>query len=126
MSQVEMITALPNWRWKDKSREEIDLTGEELLKYSDFIWKLGNIIVMGLIYSSFTSPPWAWFLLADDIKFSDLVDLRRATDYIPSGAMTAVQSDFTVGLRFAKFYGFVETGQTAHANSREYVIMRKV
>lgn len=126
MSQIEIITALPNWRWNKQSQEELELTGIELLKYSDLVWRFGSILVMGLIYSSFTSPPWVWFLLADDIKFSDLIDLRRVMHKIPRGSFTAVQSDFAVGLRFAKFYGFTDTGDSVHVHSRDYVIMRKV
>lgn len=126
MRQIDIITVLPNWRWHKKSSEELELTGEDLLRYSDIVWQLDPILVMGLIYSSFLSPPWVWFLLAEDIKFSDLIDLRRLTHKIPAGSLTAVQADFAVGIRFAKFYGFVKTGDTVFVNSRDYIIMRKV
>lgn len=102
------------------------MTGEELVDMSDFVWRIGNVAVAGFIHMSYTSPPWMWFVLAENIGISDLIDFRRLSVRIPVGTLTAVLGTFTVGFKFAKFYGFVETGEEVDYNGRAYKLMRKV
>jgi hypothetical protein len=126
MNQIELITGLPDWRWKPNSEKEISLTGEQLVNISDFVWRVGVVAVAGFIHASFTSPPWMWFLLAEGVKVADLIDFRRLAEKIPLGTLTAVADNFELGLKFAKIYGFVDTGETAEDHGRLYKIMRKV
>jgi hypothetical protein len=127
MNPIELITALPkNWRWKKHSEEEISMTGEELVDMSDFVWRVGAVAIAGFIHTSYTSPPWMWFVLAEKVRFSDLVDFRRLAAQIPRGTLTAVAMDYSVGLKFAKFYGFVETGEEVDYLGRPFMVMRKI
>lgn len=126
MNQIELITGLPNWQWKDNSEKEIAITGDQLVEMSDFVWRVGNVAVAGFIHASYTSPPWMWFVLADKVRFSDLVDFRRLEKQIPKGTLTAVADEFEVGIKFARFYGFQEIGETITHLDRQYRIMRKV
>ncbi len=127
MKQIELITGLPDWRWKPNSEKELGLTDiSSVVDESDFIWRIGNVAVAGFVYTSFVSPPWMWFVLADDVGFTDLLDFRRLASQITPGTLTVVAADFLVGLRFAKFYGFEETGDVVIHNLREYKFMRKI
>jgi hypothetical protein len=126
MNLIEVTNNLPDWQWKENSVREILITGEDLLETSDFVWQIGQVCVVGFIYSSLLSAPWMWFLLADKVTVADLVDFRRLAQMIPKGTMTAVGADFAVGLRFAKLYGFQETGEEIPYADRVYRVMRKV
>lgn len=120
------IHKLPALNWTDNSAYEIHaVSGDELLAQSDFAWQVGNLFVMGLVYSTYTSPPWLWFALSKDVKFRDLIDSRRIKDYIPTGTLTAVAEDFPVAQRFARFYGFEETGERVEFTGRGYLIYRR-
>jgi hypothetical protein len=125
MNPIELITGLPNWKWKEHSESEILLTGEELVEMSDFVWRLGNAAVAGFVHTSMTNPPWMWLLLADNVTISDLIDFRRLATRIPAGTLTAVSADFPVSVKFAKAYGFVETGEEQQHFGRTYKLMRK-
>lgn len=126
MSPIELITGLPDWQWKDHSKNEIAMTGEQLVEMSDFVWRLGAVAVAGFIHTSYTSPPWMWFVLAEDVGVADLIDFRRLALRIPKGTLTAVKADFAVGIKFAKVYGFTETGEEEFYSGRPYKIMRKM
>jgi hypothetical protein len=126
MNQIELIAGLPNWKWKDHSHREIEMTGAQLAAGSDFVWRVGEVAIAGFIYNNFMSPPWMWFALAEGVGIRDLVDFRRLANDIPHGTLTAVQSDYEVGRRFARLYGFYETGELVDQNDHEYLIMRKV
>jgi len=126
MNQIELITALPKWQFKPNSAQEIEITGEQLVDASDFVWRVGNVAVAGFIYNSYLSPPWMWFVLAENVGIKDLVDFRRIARGIPRGTTTAVASDFGVGLRFARLYGFEFTGDEREVFGRKYWLMRKV
>lgn len=125
MNPIELITALPKWKWKPQSENEISITGVELVAKSDFVWRVGNVAVVGFNYTSLTSPPWMWFALADNVGIRDLVDFRRCARMIPKGTLTAVNVDFAVGLKFAKLYEFEETGTVVEDCGHSYRIMRK-
>jgi len=126
MSQIEMIAGLPSWRFTSHCEKEIRLTGQQLVDESDTVWQIGNVAVAGFIYYSFVSPPWMWFVIRDNVTIADLIDFRRAATYIPKGTTTAVESQFTKGLRFAKIYGFEEIGEEIERNNLTYKLMRKV
>ena len=87
------------------------MTGEELLAQSDFMWRVGEVAICGLIYQTFTSPPWFWFALAKNVTFRDLIDFRRLATLIPLGTYTAIQANLPLAKRFAEFYGFKSTDQ---------------
>lgn len=127
MKQIELVTGLPDWNWTKHCKEEIfSENAQELIDMSDFIWRIGNVAVAGFVYHSYTAPPWMWFVLAEGVSISDLVDFRRLTRNIPQGTVTAVAADFPVALRFAKLYEFVETNEVREHHGRLYKIMRKV
>ena len=125
MNQIEMITGLPNWKWKEHSEMEIALTGRELVALSDFVWRIGVVAVAGFVHHSYTSPPWMWFVLADNVTIADLIDFRRLSEQIPKGTLTAVDEKFPVAMRFARLYGFDLTGESITRNEHKYKLMRK-
>lgn len=126
MSQIELITGLPDWKWGSKARQEMVLTGQALIDETDVMLQIGKVGVIGFVYQSFTSAPWMWFLLARGTTISDLLDLRRQSRKIPEGTITAVEASYKVGLKFAKLFGFVETGDVRDYFGRDYLIMRKI
>lgn len=126
MNPIDLVTGLPNWRWKAHSQEEITMTGEELVEMSDFVWRVGNVAVVGFIYTSYLSPPWMWFVLADDVRIADLIDFRRLALKIPKGTLTSVKAGFAVGFKFAKIYNFEETGEEIDYSGIPYKVMRKI
>lgn len=125
MKPIEIITGLPDWKWMKNSAEELAITGEELITESDIVYRVGDVVAVGFIYHSFTSPPWMWFVLAENVGIKDLIDFRRLAELIPEGTLTGVRANFAVGLRFAKLYGFEETGEQADYHGRPYKLMRK-
>lgn len=126
MNAIELVTRLPNWRWKEHSANEIAMTGEEIVELSDVVWQIGNVAVAGFIYQSLLGPPWMWFVLAEDVTIGDLIDFRRLSSRIPKGTETFVKSSFTIALRFAKLYGFEEIGKEVNYFGHPYKLMRKV
>jgi hypothetical protein len=126
MNQIELITGLPEWKWKPNSEKELELTGQQLVNISDFVWRVGSVAIAGFIHTSYTSPPWMWFLLAEGVRVKDLIDFRRLALKIPKGTLTAVAVDFKLGYRFARIYDFVETGEEVNDAGRVYKIMRKI
>jgi hypothetical protein len=120
------IKNLPEMNWTAQARREIAITGEQLLAMSDYCWRLGDCGVVGLIYTSLTSPPWMWMALTEDVRFRDLIDFRRMREMIPYGTLVAVDEDFTVGRRFAEFYGFEATPTLRKHKGVTYRTYRRV
>lgn len=125
MNQIEAIKEIPDWTWMVKSQEEMTLAGSGIIEQTDFMWRVGNVAVAGFIYYSFLSPPAMWFALAKDVTIRDLVDFRKIAELIPQGTITLVEDKFTTGLRFAKLYGFKETGDEETHFDKTYKIMRR-
>ena len=123
---MNRIDSIPSLNWTDHAKREIALEGEELLHRSDFVWKLGEAAICGLIYNVFTSPPWMWFAMSKDVTMGDLIDFRRLATMIPLGTLTGVDESLPVAIRFAEFYGFEETGSTHDYHGRRYKIFRRV
>lgn len=121
------ISALPDLDWTENSRFEIGSTDPaSLFAMSDMAWQIKDILIVGLIYVYLTSPPWMWFALTNKVTFRDLVEFKRLKDKIPRGTLTAVAEDFRMGQRFARFYGFMPTGNSCVEAERSYLIYRKV
>lgn len=125
MSQIELIAALPNWRWLPQSAKEISLTGTQLVNESDFVYQIGNVAVVGFIYTNYTSPPWMWFVISENIGIGDLVDFRKKAELIPTGTLTGVEIGNKVAMKFAKLYNFEETDEIIENCQRFYRVMRK-
>lgn len=119
------IKEIPNLNWTDHAAAEICLAGQALLDMSASSWRIGDIAIVGLVYSSFTSPPYLWMALAQGIKFSDLLDFRRKTELIPPGAYTYVNQASETAYRFARLYGFRGTGELVVQNGHTYLVMRR-
>lgn len=126
MNQIEQAYELPDWKWMAKSQQEMILTGHGLIDQTDFMWKVGKVAVVGFVYQSLVSPPWMWFALAETVTVGDLIDFRRLARLIPKGTLTGVEAGFSVGLRFAKLYGFEEVGKETDYFGQSYKIMRRV
>ncbi len=126
MNRIELVTGLPDLAWSENSMKEIEMTGAELVDLSDFVWRIGNVAMAGFIYSSLLAPPWMWFVLAEGVTMSDLIDFRRLSIGIPIGTLTAVAVDFPVAQKFARVYGFEPTGEERVYYNRTYELMRKV
>lgn len=125
MSQIELIKRLPEWEWMPKTSQEMLLTGQGLIDQTDLMWSIGNCAVVGFIYQSYLSPPLMWFALSAKVSFGDLVDFRRMAAQIPHGTITAVEEGFHTGIRFAKFYGFVETDMVQEYFGHNYKLFRR-
>lgn len=126
MTQIRAIHQLPDLNWSEHAKREIEMTGEELVELSDFVFRIGNVASIGFVYSSFLTPPWMWFVLADNITIGDLMDFRRLTAKIPKGTLTSVANDFPPALKFARLYGFELTGEEVDYSGKLYKVMRKV
>ncbi len=122
---MKVIKALPDLPWTPHAREEIAMTGPALVAASQVAYAIGNVAIAGLIYTSFTSPPWFWFGLTKNATIRDLIDFRALREQIPQGAETAVRSDFEAGHRFASFYGFSRTGQVRDYSGATYDVYRR-
>ena len=121
------IDKFPNLNWTEHTRNELEeFNMDEVFARSQLVWQIKDIIAVGLIYTSFTGPPQMWFALAEGVTFRDLIDFRRLQEEIPIGTLVTVSSDFKVGHRFAKFYGFEDTGERKGFKEREFHIYRRV
>lgn len=121
------IKSLPALDWNDIARAEIILTGEDLVAHSHVAMQIGNVAVAGLVYyAGFFNPPWFWFALARGITIKHLIDFRRMMEYIPTGSLTAVNENEPQALKFARLYGFEETGQIREHEGKVFKIFRRI
>lgn len=127
------ITSIPNRVWTVNSSWEYELMGkEDLEKASTVMYEVvdGDIsfAVLGLQYSSLTSPPVFWFFLTqafDRYPIAGIKALKACVEELPKGTVTVVASDFAAGCRFARWFGFSPSGEMALVNSRDYEIWRR-
>lgn len=119
------IDHLPNLDWNEIARNEIIVTGADLVAKSDYAFQIGRIAIAGLIYHSYTAPPWFWFALAKGVTIRDLIDFRALREEIPQGSLTAICEEWPNAIRFAKFYGFEDTGEQRLYGERLYKIYRR-
>lgn len=122
---MKMIKNLPALDWNEIAQNEIIVTGANLVEQSDVAYQIGRVAIAGLIYQSYTSPPWFWFALAKGVTLRDLIDFRRYREEIPEGALTAIREDRAEATRFAEFYGFEDTGGLRIFNGLRYKIFRR-
>lgn len=119
------IRGLPNLDWNEIARQEIIVTGADLVSRSDFAYQIGRVAIAGLIYHSYVGPPWFWFALAKGVTIRDLIDFRALREQIPQGALTAICEKWPNALRFATFYGFEDTGEERLYGDNLYKIYRR-
>lgn len=119
------IDFLPDFNWSEHARAEIAVSGQDLIDQSEVKFAVGEVAIAGLVYTSYTSPPWFWFALAEDVRMSDLIDFRRLQAMIPPGALTAIRQDRPLLRRFASFYGFSDSGREQQHNGLTYLIYRR-
>lgn len=123
---MKTIKKLPDLDWTERAAWQIEANGgDEILRASQVAYRLGNAGVIGLIYTSYFSPPWLWFALAKTTRMRDLIDFRRMQHQIPRGTLTAVDDGDTTAYRFATFYGFEQTGHMVDHEGISMLIMRK-
>ena len=120
-----LIEKIPELDWSDTAREELELTGKDLIDQSSIAYQIGNVAIAGLIHDSFTSPPWFWFALAKGVTLRELLDFRRYTELIPKGAMTGVNANCPEAIKFAKLFGFEDIGQSANIGGNVYRLFRR-
>jgi hypothetical protein len=120
---MNRIDRLPDLDWSEIAKNEIILTESNLVEQSDVAYQIGQVAIAGLIYRSYTSPPWFWFALAKGVTIRDLIDFRRKREEIPPGALTAIRKDRLQAIRFAKFFGFEETNIVSTDDA--YMIFRR-
>jgi hypothetical protein len=126
MIQIELVDQLPDLEWSDQALFELDRHGTGFLTKASSIYRLGDFGVLGLNYSSFLSAPWLWFMLAKNIVWQDLKDLRAQVHRVPSGTLTVVEDGYTVGERFARFFGFQPTGNSYEIGGLAYNEFRRI
>lgn len=119
------IKGLPDLDWNEIARQEIIITGENIVAQSDFAFQIGRVAIAGLIYQNYTSPPWFWFALAKGVTIRDLIDFRALREEIPEGARTAINENWPNAIRFAEFYGFEDTGERRVYDDKPYRIYRR-
>lgn len=119
------IKGLPDLDWNEIAQREIIITGADLVAKSDFAFQIGRVAIAGLIYNSYTAPPWFWFALAKNVTIRDLIDFRALREEIPEGALTAICEEWPNAIRFATFYGFQDTGETRFFGDKSYKIYRR-
>lgn len=119
------IDHLPNLDWNEIARQEIIITGANLVAQSDFAYQIGRVAIAGLIYHSYVAPPWFWFALAKGVTLRDLIDFRALREEIPQGALTAVHDGWPNAIRFAEFYGFTYIGRDQLVEGKTYKIYRR-
>lgn len=119
------IKGLPELDWSEIARQEIIVTGADLIAKSDFAYQIGRVAIAGLIYHNYTSPPWFWFALAKGVRIRDLIDFRAFREQIPQGSLTAVNEEWPNAVRFAEFYGFEDTGEERLYGNKPYKIYRR-
>lgn len=112
MIQIELVDRLPDLDWSERALFELDRYGDQFLARASSIYQLGAFGVLGLNYSSFLSAPWLWFMLAKNSDWQSLKDLRKEVHRVPSGCLTVVEDGYTVGERFARFFGFEQTNSS--------------
>jgi hypothetical protein len=122
---MNRIDRLPALEWSDLAQQEIIVTGINLVEQSAVAYQIGKVAVAGLWYDSYTSPPWFWFALARGVTLRDLLDFGKLKDNIPSGARTLINGEHKTAERFARLYGFEDTGARLDQNSIEYKIFRR-
>jgi hypothetical protein len=123
---MKEINQLPDFDWTERAQRQIDTHGgNALLAASHKAYRLGNAGVIGLIYQSMFSPPWLWFALAKTATMRDFIDFRRMQELIPRGTLTAVEDGDEVAFRFARFYGFEDSGNSVEHEGQLHLLMRK-
>lgn len=122
---MNLINGLPDLDWNDIARQEIIVTGANLVAQSDFAYQIGRVAIAGLIYHSYVAPPWFWFALAKGVTLRDLIDFRALREEIPRGALTAIYEEWPNAVRFAEFYGFEDTHEVRLCGDRLYKIYRR-
>lgn len=122
MSPIDKLPALD---WNEIARQEIIITGADLVSRSDFAYQIGRVAIAGLIYHSYVSPPWFWFALAKGVTVRDLLDFRAMREQIPAGALTAINEEWPNAIRFAELYGFEDTGERRLYGDKPYMIYRR-
>ena len=119
------IRSLPDLDWNEIAKQEIIVTGADLVAKSDYAFQIGRVAIAGLIYHNYTSPPWFWFALAKGVTIRDLIDFRALREEIPQGALTAICEEWPNAVRFALFYGFEDTGERRSLGDKPYMIFRR-
>lgn len=122
---MKMIDGLPDLDWNEIAEQEIIVAGADLVARSDFAYQIGRVAIAGLIYQSYTAPPWFWFALAKGVTLRDLIDFRALREEIPCGALTAICEEWPNAVRFAEFYGFENTGEERLYGDKLYMIYRR-
>ena len=119
------IDHLPNLDWNEIAKQEIIVTGANLVTQSDFAYQIGRVAIAGLIYHNYVSPPWFWFALTKEVSIRDLYDFRALREQIPLGSLTAVHPGWPNAIRFAELYGFEDTGDERTYGDKLYKIYRR-
>lgn len=122
---MNKINHLPNLDWNEIAEQEIIVAGAGLVSQSDFAYQIGRVAIAGLIYQSYTAPPWFWFALAKGVTLRDLIDFRALREQIPVGALAAICEEWPSAVRFAEFYGFEYTGKDRLCGDKMYKIYRR-
>lgn len=132
MIQIEEVDRIPSLDWSDWSWDEFRCGNASMMERRSL--KMVEVrdddlplFVLGLIYDSFTNPPWVWLLMTKDILgappslFRDLLETSLALP--PS--LTFVNTLFTEGKRFLRFFGFEPVHKVTRYDGREYAIYRR-
>ncbi len=118
------INALPELDWTEQSAKEI-ARSPTIVEDSDFAYQLGDWFVGGWKYPSFVGPPWFWFALSKQAGVGQLRRLKVLQPMMPADLHTAVLRGWTVGDKFAKWFGFKPTDEVMDIEGEEYLVYRR-
>lgn len=126
MILIDEVTEIPQLLWTEHSSLEFSTANVmSIQEASQLIWLIKAetvLAVAGLIYGSFSSPPWLWFLTTQELKALHVRQLQPLVKKLAPGTLTAVKNDFTMGHKFAKLFEFAPTELV----EQDYRIYRKI
>lgn len=132
MIQIKDVAVIPRLPWSSWSQEEFMCGNVAMMERRTVRMVQGSfdddpLFILGLIYSSLTSPPFVWFLMTDAFFTNLLRNLRAMREAVmllpPAHAL--VNAQFKQGCRFAEFFGFRCEGEVARVDGREYALYRR-
>lgn len=132
MIQIEEIESIPTLDWSDWSWDEFRCGNAAMMERRSLKMVVAlddalPLFVLGLIYNNFLSPPWVWLLMTKQMLGAPpslFRDLREVSANLPP-SLTLVNTLFTEGKRFLRFFGFEPIDHVTRYDSREYEVYRR-
>ena len=139
MIQLEKVDRIPQIDLAKYSAMEFEqMRGkmEQIERASEGIWVVtandAVIIVAGIIRYSLLCPPRLWFMMGREFSSTKVIwhlrilrELLGELDMRYNEVQTFVEEDWAVGMKFAKFCGFTQTGKITDIDGKRYAVMER-